>query len=109
MAPLKKIIPFGVVSFFFLAALFSCVEDNLSDIRWDEEDHWKPDISIPLGKGSMDVDNYFEANRDVNIPFDTIPLYYEDSLYHFDEHQIAAEDSLDHGVKQFRSKAGVPV
>src|SRR6056297_1398290 len=97
MAGFKRIIPIGVISFFLSLALFSCVEDNLTDIHWDEEDYWKPDISFPVGKGSVNVNSYFERFGHLDgLSSDTIPVYYDDSLYNLIDYQIAAEDTLSY-------------
>ena len=99
MTKLKRIIPFGVISFFLSMALFSCIDDNLTDIRWDDEDHWKPDISFPFGSGKVDVNNYFEQyGQPVVIPGDTFPVYYDDSLYNLIEYQITAEETLNYSL-----------
>lgn len=99
MASLKRIIPIGVIFFFVSMALFSCVEDNLTDIRWDPEDHWKPDLSVPIGDDTVDVDNYFEQYQEFGDIADTIfPVYYEDSLYRLIDSQIGTEDSLDYSL-----------
>ncbi|MGM0530773.1 MAG: hypothetical protein ACQER7_05430 [Bacteroidota bacterium] len=96
---LKRIIPVGVIFFFMSMALFSCVEDNLTDIRWDRENHWKPDLSVPIGDDTVNVDNYFEQYQEFDdIPGTIFPLYYEDSLYRLVDSQIGTEDSLDYSL-----------
>ncbi|MBS3775302.1 MAG: hypothetical protein V5A47_03430 [Bacteroidales bacterium] len=96
---LKRIIPAGVILFFVSMALFSCVEDNFTDIRWDPEDHWKPDLSVPIGDDTVDVNNYFKQYREFgDMPGTIFPVYYEDSLYPLIDARIATEDSFDYSL-----------
>jgi hypothetical protein len=99
MTALKRIIPAGMITFLLSMALFSCVEDNLEDIRWDDADHWTPELSIPLGDGSVDVNNYFDRyDLPPGFPGETFPVYYEDSLYSLIEGQIAVRDSFEYSL-----------
>ncbi len=99
MTILKRIIPAGMIAFLLSIALFSCVEDNFENIRWDEADHWKPELSVPLGDGSVDVNNYFEQyNLPDFFPDDTFPVFYEDSRYSLIEGQIATRDSFEYSL-----------
>jgi hypothetical protein len=99
MTSLKRIIPAGMITFLLTMALFSCVEDNLGDIRWDDADHWTPELSVPLGNGSVDVNNYFERYEfPPEFPDKTFPVYFEDSLYNLIERQIAVRDSYEYSL-----------
>ena len=67
----------------------SCLEKPVDDIRLDNQTAWKPDLSLPIGKDTIKVNNYFEKFTIIDsFPRGIFPVYYEDSLFELDVLQI---------------------
>lgn len=80
----------------------SCIDDNYSDIVLDDSLNWKPDLSVPVGEGDVEVDSYFSHHNIADsIPVDSFPVYYEDSLYYLVEKHIQDTFHLNYSMNQF--------
>ncbi|MCF8336230.1 MAG: hypothetical protein K9H65_06480, partial [Bacteroidales bacterium] len=90
----KKVIPVGVIFFIISMVLCSCLEDNLTDIRLDDDTRWKPDLSLPVGEKRLNVNEYFEEFTQIEDA--TFPVYYENSLYELDEYGIESEGVVEY-------------
>ncbi len=93
--------------FFLLLVLWlfilpSCIDDNYSDIVIDDSLNWKPDLSVPVGEGDVELNSYFEHHSFYDsIPLDSFLVYYEDSLYYLDKKRIQDTFHLNFSMNQF--------
>lgn len=68
---------------------FSCIDKDFLNVRTGEDLQWKPNLSVPLGEGSLSVSSFFSQYQlPDTFPGDTFPVYFEDSLYYLDNEYI---------------------
>ena len=102
----RRIIPAGMISFLLMALFLSCVDDNYSDIRIDDSTRWKPDLSLPLGEGTLDVNDFFSGYSQIDsIPGDTSRVVFDDSLFNLHQVSIQTDYSFDYSLDQFIDSA----
>ena len=85
-----------------LFVLSSCIDDNYSDIEIDDSINWEPNISVPVGEGSIRVDSYFGHHTfPDSIPVDSFLVYYEDNLFYLTDKRIQDTFHLNFTMDEF--------
>jgi len=80
----------------------SCLDENFDDIRVDETDSWEPVVAIPVGNGSLDVNDFFAGYiRPDSIPGDTSRVFFDEDDYILSDRQIEADYSFDYSLYHY--------
>jgi len=96
MKRIYGIIPAGMIPFLLSALLFSCIEDNYRDIRIDDSTRWEPYLALPVGAGTVDVNDFFRQYIPPDsFPSDTTRVFFNDSLYLLAQTTVLSEYRLD--------------
>jgi len=89
--------------FFLTGLLFSsCMEDNFANIKVGDSMKWEPSVSVPVGRGSLDVNNFFDTYQlPDSVALDSLPVFYEDSLYYISQIRIVDTFQIAFSMSNF--------
>jgi len=99
-------IPLGVVPFLLVVVLFSCVEDDYRHIRIDDSTRWEPHLALPVGKGTLDLNGFFqEYSQPETFPAGTTQVFFEGEPYLLAREIVFIEHYLDYSIRQYVDSA----
>ncbi|MBS3808282.1 MAG: hypothetical protein KGY60_12315 [Bacteroidales bacterium] len=102
MKRIYGIIPAGMIPFLLSALLFSCIEDNYRDIRIDDSTRWEPYLALPVGAGTVGVNDFFRQYiQPDSFPSDTTRVFFNDSLYRLAQTTVLTEYRLDFSIEEY--------
>mgnify|MGYP006285591097 CR=1 FL=1 len=102
MKRLYGIILAGMIPFLLSVLLFSCIENNYRDIRIDESTRWEPYLALPVGEGTIDVNEFFRQYVPPDpFPSDTTRIFFDNEPRILAQNSARAEYSLDFSIEEY--------
>src|SRR6056297_2547814 len=102
MKRIHGIIPVGMIPFLLSVLLFSCIENNYRDIRIDDSTRWEPYLALPVGEGTIDVNEFFRQYVPPDpLPSDTTCVFFNNEPYILAQNSAQAEYSLDFAIEDY--------